>query len=138
MSCSADHPYGCLKTLVQRGAIIRPEPTESRRRFLEVVASRVSGSVSARWLALREPADHAARSTTLVTELRRHLPENAPLAVHDLGCGTGSMLRWLAPQLPGPQRWTGHDRDKELLAALSASTPVRDSRGVTVTVAFAL
>jgi hypothetical protein len=44
------------------------------------------------------------------------------------------MLRWLAPLLPGPQRWTGHDRDKELLAALSTSTPVRDAHGVTVTI----
>ncbi|HKC26643.1 MAG TPA: class I SAM-dependent methyltransferase [Jatrophihabitans sp.] len=90
--------------------------------------------MSARWLALREPADRAARSTMLVTELRRHLPEKAPLVVHDLGCGTGSMLRWLAPLLPGPQRWTGHDRDQELLATLSTSTPVRDSHGGTVTV----
>jgi trans-aconitate methyltransferase len=87
-----------------------------------------------RWLALREPADCAARSATLVTELRRTLTANAPLLVHDLGCGAGSMLRWLAPLLPGPQRWTGRDRDAKLLAALSKSAPVQDSQGATVTV----
>jgi SAM-dependent methyltransferase len=102
--------------------------------FPGVGASRLSGSVSARWLALREPADGAARSVTLVTELRRVLTANGPLFVHDLGCGTGSMLRWLAPLLPGPQRWTGHDWDEKLLAALSKSAPVQDSQGATVTV----
>ena len=44
------------------------------------------------------------------------------------------MMRWLAPLLPGPQRWTCHDRDEELLAALSTSGPVRDSQGGTVAV----
>jgi hypothetical protein len=44
------------------------------------------------------------------------------------------MLRWLAPLLPGPQHWTCHDRDEELLVALSASPPVRDSDGGTVAV----
>jgi hypothetical protein len=70
----------------------------------------------------------------LVTELRRRLRTDAPLVVHDLGCGTGSMMRWLAPLLFGPQRWTAHDRDEELLAVLSASAPVRDSEGMPVTV----
>jgi hypothetical protein len=90
--------------------------------------------VTASWLALREPADHGARSVALVTELRRHLQTTTPLVVHDLGCGTGSMLRWLAPLLPGPQRWTCHDRDEELLGALGASTQVRDADGGTVAV----
>ena len=40
-----------------------------------------------------------------------------PLLVHDLGSGTGSMVRWLAPRLPGPQHWVLHDRDPDLLAA---------------------
>ncbi len=66
------------------------------------------------WLALREPADAAARSTELVDELVSFLPEGE-LVIHDLGCGIGSMARWLAPRLPGPQRWVLHDRDAELL-----------------------
>jgi hypothetical protein len=36
--------------------------------------------------------------------------------VLDLGCGTGSNLRYLAPRLPGAARWTLIDRDPVLLA----------------------
>jgi SAM-dependent methyltransferase len=64
------------------------------------------------WLALREPADAEARASELLEPLRRLRP---PLLVHDLGCGTGSMGRWLAPRLPGPQHWVLYDRDPELL-----------------------
>lgn len=66
------------------------------------------------WLALREPADAVARSAELVEVLRPHLPTDG-MVVHDLGSGTGSMVRWLAPRLTGPQRWVLHDRDAELL-----------------------
>jgi trans-aconitate methyltransferase len=66
------------------------------------------------WLTLREPADAAARSPELVDELVALLPEGH-LVVHDLGAGTGAVARWLAPRLPGPQRWVLHDRDAELL-----------------------
>ena len=69
---------------------------------------------SAGWLALREPADAAARSSELVDELVSTRSVGA-LVIHDLGCGTGSMARWLAPRLPGPQRWVLHDRDAGLL-----------------------
>ena len=65
----------------------------------------------AAWLALREPADAAARSRELVG----HLPPEGPHVIHDLGCGTGSMGRWLAPLLSGPQHWVLHDRDATLL-----------------------
>ncbi|MFI9639889.1 class I SAM-dependent methyltransferase [Micromonospora sp. NPDC051925] len=51
-------------------------------------------------------------------------PGNRPLVVHDLGSGTGSMLRWLAPLLPGPQRWVLHDRDPGLLDRAGATVPV--------------
>jgi SAM-dependent methyltransferase len=78
------------------------------------------------WLALREPADHAARATDLLDPLRRHLGPG-PLAVHDLGCGTGSMCRWLAPRLPGPQRWTLVDRDPDLLDRVAATMTGADA-----------
>jgi hypothetical protein len=65
----------------------------------------------AAWLALREPADAAARSRELVG----HLSPEGPHVIHDLGCGTGAMGRWLAPLLPGPQHWVLHDRDAALL-----------------------
>ena len=73
------------------------------------------------WLALREPADAAARSRDLVDVLRPLLP--GPVAVHDLGCGTGSMGRWLAPLLPVEQRWVLHDRDPGLLAVAASQPP---------------
>ena len=75
--------------------------------------------VSPDWLGLREPADAAARSRDLVRQLRRRLPAG-PLVVHDLACGSGSMGRWLAPLLPGPQHWILHDRDPDLLALAQA------------------
>lgn len=74
--------------------------------------------VSPSWLALREPADAAARATELV----RLLPPTRG-AIHDLACGTGSMGRWLAPLLPGPQHWVLHDRDADLLQVAAANPP---------------
>ena len=82
------------------------------------------GRATAEWLALREPADAVARSLTLLVELTGQLsswrergPVAGPMVVHDLGSGTGSMRRWLAPRLPWPQQWVQHDRDVRLAAA---------------------
>jgi hypothetical protein len=69
--------------------------------------------VSPEWLALREPADAAARAGEFV----ERLPNDGPHVIHDLGAGTGSMGRWLAPRLTGPQHWVLHDRDADLLEA---------------------
>src|ERR1700752_3888106 len=76
--------------------------------------------VTRRWLALREPADAAARSPELAERLRRVLPSAGRHVIHDLGCGTGAMGRWLAPRLPGPQHWILHDRDAGLLELATA------------------
>lgn len=78
---------------------------------------------SAGWLSMREPADAAARSHELVDSVLPHL-SGGRLVVHDLGSGTGSMARWLAPRLPGPQHWVLYDRDVELLARVPANPPV--------------
>jgi hypothetical protein len=88
------------------------------------------------WLALREPADVVARAGDLVDEIRRELPAGRPLVIHDLACGTGAMLRWLAPHLPGPQHWITYDLDADLLAALDAapSTAAADGSQVTTQV----
>ncbi|WP_250004082.1 class I SAM-dependent methyltransferase [Actinoplanes sp. M2I2] len=70
----------------------------------------MTGEFSESWLGLREPADAEARAADLVGML--------PTPVHvirDLGCGTGSMARWLAPELPTPQHWILADRDPKLL-----------------------
>ncbi|WP_372663063.1 methyltransferase domain-containing protein [Amycolatopsis kentuckyensis] len=73
------------------------------------------------WLYLREPADAAARATELLEPLRAHLP--ADFTVRDLGCGTGSLGRWLAARLPGTQHWILHDHDTELLTRARTALP---------------
>ena len=72
------------------------------------------------WLGLRERADAAARSSELLDRLLPDLTKADNPVIHDLGCGTGSMGRWLAPQLPGPQRWIMYDRDADLLERTAA------------------
>src|SRR5690606_4396474 len=84
------------------------------------------------WLALREPADAAARAGEPVDELRPHLTSR-PLVVCDLGCGTGAMARWLAPRLPGSQHWLLVDRDPDLLARAVADLPEAAADGSPVT-----
>ena len=83
------------------------------------------------WLALREPADAAARAPELVDLLAPRLA--APLVVRDLGCGSGSMGRWLAPRLPGPQTWVLHDRDATLLEIAATGLPATAADGAPVT-----
>lgn len=74
---------------------------------------------SADWLRLREPFDHAAREAAQAELGPIAMPRNAgaPLQVLDLGCGTGSNLRFLAPRLGGVQHWQVFDHDAALLAA---------------------
>ena len=88
--------------------------------------------VSTGWLALREPADAAARAHDLVERLAR-LPGGRRV-IHDLGCGSGAMGRWLAPRLPGPQHWVVHDRDADLLEIAAADRPGPAADGAAVTV----
>jgi hypothetical protein len=63
--------------------------------------------VNSDWLALREGEDARARSVDLAQAAA--LISGRPGLVHDLGSGTGSLMRWLAPRLPGPQTWILHD-----------------------------
>ncbi|WP_406336690.1 class I SAM-dependent methyltransferase [Streptomyces sp. NBC_00203] len=91
------------------------------------------------WLELRESADAAARAPELLDPLRIRLA-NRPgrggdLVIHDLGCGTGSMGRWLAPRLDGAQHWILHDRDPYLLhfATVGAPRAAADGSRITVT-----
>jgi SAM-dependent methyltransferase len=87
------------------------------------------------WLTLREPADAAARAPELVDRLRTHVSTiNESLLVRDLGCGTGSLGRWLAERLPGPQTWVLHDRDPGLLALAATGLPAVAGDGTPVTV----
>jgi hypothetical protein len=91
------------------------------------------------WLELREGADAAARAHDLLDPLRIRLA-NMPgqgargLVIHDVGCGTGSMGRWLAPHLDGAQHWILHDRDPYLLHFAAVASPRSSADGSRVTV----
>jgi SAM-dependent methyltransferase len=65
------------------------------------------------WLALREAADRAARDKNLLDQAIA-LAGPAPVIV-DLGCGTGSSVRTLAPLLPTQTTWRLVDNDQALL-----------------------
>lgn len=81
--------------------------------------------VSSEWLALREPADADARARELALSAAAILPPG-PIVIHDLGSGTGSMMRWLAPLLPGPQTWVLHDWNADLTEQAIEGEPPRD------------
>jgi hypothetical protein len=72
------------------------------------------------WLALREPADHAARDHALLQQAAA-LVAGGETVIVDLGCGTGSNLRALADRLPARQSWRLVDHDPALLAAARAT-----------------
>ena len=88
------------------------------------------------WLKLREAADAASRSTTLMDAAVRALAGTDPVRVLDLGTGAGSNLRYLIPRLPPRQRWLVVDRGEDLLADLLARTaPWATTRGLSAQVA---
>ncbi len=86
------------------------------------------------WLRLREPPDAAARSAELAERLAERLAAAGRLVIHDLGGGSGSMGRWLAPRLAGPQHWVVHDRDEALLELAVADPPGPAADGAAVTI----
>ena len=67
------------------------------------------------WLALREPADAAARSASLTRRIASEIERHGPVRIVDLGAGTGSNVRYLTSRLPRPQHWLLVDRDAALL-----------------------
>ncbi len=80
------------------------------------------------WLALREPADHAARDAALLRQAAQVAVAAAGAAgapapvIVDLGAGTGSTARAMAPHLPAGTRWRFVDNDPALLGLAVART----------------
>lgn len=72
---------------------------------------------SAEWLRLREAADHKARNAPLLRSVAEMLSGRDEAVIIDLGCGTGSGVRALAPHLPARQRWLLVDHDPALIEA---------------------
>ena len=68
------------------------------------------------WLALREPVDHRSRAAAILSRLAPAWRAGGWSRVVDLGAGTGSNVRYLAPRLPGARHWTLVDHDAALLA----------------------
>jgi glycosyltransferase involved in cell wall biosynthesis len=93
------------------------------------------------WLQWREPVDAAARAVSLTLELQRWAVESvavrgaqAGLQIVDLGCGTGSNMRYLSSQLPVSQAWVLVDHDPVLLEVASRVLPMaRGPGGTTIT-----
>ncbi|MFC0266480.1 class I SAM-dependent methyltransferase [Kushneria aurantia] len=72
---------------------------------------------SGEWLALREAADHDARDRHPL--LKRLAPwlkaRDDSVQIVDLGCGSGSNLRYLSARLTSEQQWWLLDQDAALL-----------------------
>lgn len=87
------------------------------------IAGRAATGLStftAEWLRLRESSDALARSPRITARVgdwarRKCAAQSRALRIVDLGCGTGSNFRYLAPRLPIGQRWLLVDHDPALL-----------------------
>ncbi|MGW7298064.1 class I SAM-dependent methyltransferase [Streptomyces sp. NPDC054829] len=121
-----------------RGAGPTPRPGERPTVKLREDGPDDPPRYAPEWLELREGPDGAARANDLIDPLRvrlANLPGRAGgLVIHDLGCGTGSMGRWLAPRLDGAQHWILHDRDPYLLHFAAVASPRAAADGSRVTV----
>lgn len=77
---------------------------------------------TAEWLRLREPFDAASRTSAfwpvLAPGLRPSGSLDERIHVIDLGAGTGSNFRFMAPLLGGAQEWLLVEHDRLLLGAL--------------------
>ena len=91
------------------------------------------GDFSPEWLALREPADAAARSERMLQAVAGRFTPETKLTVLDLGAGTGANARYLAERLQPQQQWLLVDHDPSLL--IDASQRLRgwgEARGLGV------
>ncbi len=84
------------------------------------------------WLAMREPVDHRSRAEGLIPPLVHAWQTHRWSRVLDLGSGTGSNLRYLAPRLPRGQTWVLVDHDPEHVRTLRGLAQPERVRSVTV------
>lgn len=90
----------------------------------------MSATFDPAWLALREPVDHRSRAAAALSLLERAWRDGGWSRIVDLGSGTGSNLRYLAPKLPGIRSWTLVDHDADLLARAAAPDAAEVTRVV--------
>lgn len=105
-----------------------PQAADEFRQAVEQTLPAGS-DFDARWLALREPVDHIARSEALTKQAVDWLWEQhgeAPV-IADIGAGTGSNWRYLSPALAAAgldnRHWHLFDQDARLLSALPGTGP---------------
>jgi len=124
-------PQVSAREAARRHAATLPDWTEAAavleralREWAEPEAHPAHATFPPTWLALREPADHRSRAPELLEPLRTWMGMQAERRGHvvDLGSGTGSNLRFLAPRLAmaggeaDPLPWVLVDHDAALLA----------------------
>lgn len=85
---------------------------------------------TADWLALREPADHRARSASVVRWITEGLPADRVINVLDLAAGTGANFRYLIDRLSRLQSWRLVDHDAALLAVARDCTDAEVSTDI--------
>jgi SAM-dependent methyltransferase len=73
------------------------------------------------WLTRREPYDRRARNPKVLKAVVASLQHTSVLGIVDLGCGTGAMLRDLAPRFAARQHWRLIDNDLDLVGRAAAS-----------------
>jgi SAM-dependent methyltransferase len=102
----------------------------SSRRVLPWVEPQQPRRFAIGWLSLRERLDSLARDKGLAVTLAQRLPLRP--VILDLGAGTGSLFRFMAPIIARPQRWIFADVDRLLIeAAFDCTADWARERGFT-------